>query len=188
MSTPLIAELHTQLAQGKTVSETAQTLPASAKLSPKLRDPTKYVKHMSNAGISHHKQVSIRGRRSYRFDNETDSGADVLFTTYAFFHTPAKRTFLSTEEMSKLRDEYLTKVAPQHPFTVKDVYTFFDITGSNRSDTPRESLKQVSLYISKAAAANLPEATAKATAAGKQCLFYNNSDSPKRKSYIFVKA
>lgn len=173
------------------VQQTATATKIEKTLAIKTRDPKKFIKHKSAKAIANDVQVSIQERRSYRLDNITDNlSADVLYTTYAFYHQPEKRVFLSVEKMQELRDAYVAKLAAQHKFFVSDVYKFYDITGSNRSDTPRNSLMQIATQISKK---QYNDATAFAAAithakeVKAQLIVCNISENPKRKLYEFVK-
>jgi len=189
----LLAELKETKASATdaSVSEVAAKMQQTKTELVKTRDIKKFVKHKSAKAIANDEQVSIQERRSYRLDNISDNlSADVLYTTYAYYHDPAKRVFLSVEKMRELRNEYLQKLAVLAHFQIQNVYKYFDITGSNRSDTARNDFKSVSLYCSKddvADATKLEAIVAKARELKKQCIYYNISESDRRKVYEFVK-
>jgi hypothetical protein len=185
----LLAELNIakETTDSKSVSDVAAKMQQKETVTLKTRDVKAYVKHMSDKAIAAHEQVSIKERRSYRLAHESKTAADVLFTTYAYFDTE-KQCFLSTEKMRELRDLYLSELKAQASFTIQTVYKHFSITGSNRSDTARNSFKQISFECTKAEAEkDLSAVIVKAQAAKKQCVFYNIHDDSKHKCYMFVK-
>ena len=186
----LLAELKDAKSSNSTttVSDVATKMQQTTKAETlKTRDVKAYIKHMSDKAIAAHSQVSIHERRSYRLAHESKTAADVLFTTYAYFDTD-KQVFLSTEKMRELRDLYLSEIKAQQSFTIQTIYKHFSITGSNRSDTARNSFKQVSFECTKdEAEKDLSAVIAKAQAANKKCIFYNIHNDSKHKCYMFVK-
>lgn len=184
----LQAELKTELASNNTTTVSDVAAKMQQKKTLKTRNVKDFFfKNKSEKAINNANRVIEKQHRSYILRPTDEKHADVYYTT-TYRDATQKELQLDFATMRVLAQQYLSKLKKLVKFTVKDVYTHYDIFGSSRSDYPRNALFELSKeFTMKEVTEKFDECVAQALTLKKQAIYYNAQPDSRRKVYLFVK-